>query len=163
MKRFDKRAKYPGVGKGYRAPHKVLFWRKAEYDPATGCIIWIGARNDKGYAHFGVGGKTTAAYRWIWERNEGPIPQGMELDHLCRNRACVNLLHLEVVTHRENVRRGHGVPGVNARRTHCIRGHEFTAENTVINSKGNRNCLICLRVAGVEKNRRYRARQKALR
>lgn len=139
-----KRRPLRGVGKGYRGPYKVLFWKKCVYDPETGCVLWIGARNDKGYGTFGAGGKTTAAYRWIWERNEGPIPAGYEVDHLCRNRACVNLEHLEIVTHHENVLRGEAGAAINARKTHCHRGHEFTEENTyVAPGSGRRTCRTC--------------------
>jgi hypothetical protein len=154
-----------GVGKGYRAPYKVLFWRKCVYVPETGCVVWVGGRNSKGYGQFRGGGKTTGAHKWIWEQHEGPVPDGYELDHLCRNRACVNLLHLEVVTHRENVLRGETNAGINARKTHCIRGHEFTPENTYTyigqGGREKRSCRICIRAKAPERQRRWRARQKA--
>jgi hypothetical protein len=151
-----------GLGKGWRGHVKERFWKKAIYDPATGCVVWIGARNSRGYAQFGDGGRTHAAYRWLWERFEGPIPAGMELDHLCRNRACINLRHLEVVDHRENVLRGEADAAHNARKTHCKRGHEFSPENTYIApGSGRRSCRICMRAAGPERQRRYKARKRA--
>jgi len=73
----------------------------------------------------------------------GPIGANMEIDHLCRNRACVNPEHLECVPHRENMRRSDTIFGANARKTKCVRGHEFTAQNTRITTAGSRFCRAC--------------------
>jgi hypothetical protein len=86
------------------------------------------------------------AHRAVYEMEVGPIADGLEIDHLCRNRGCVNPAHLEPVTHKENVLRGATVPGLNAVKTHCLRGHEFDEENTRhIARNGRRVCRACMR------------------
>lgn len=75
-------------------------------DSITGCWIWTGAQSPRGYTKKGIGGKRIQAHRYMWEKFNGPIPEGMVMDHLCRNPSCANPDHLEPVTHTENVRRG---------------------------------------------------------
>src|SRR5688500_4996363 len=82
----------------------VLFWAKV--DKTSTCWLWTGARHPLGYGHVRYGNRTSAAHRVAWELINGPIPEGLTLDHLCRVPACVRPDHLEPVTHRENVRRG---------------------------------------------------------
>lgn len=86
------------------------------------------------------------AHRFSYEILVGPIPEGMELDHLCKNRRCVNPAHLEPVTHHENLIRGNGFTGINARKTHCSRGHELSQDNILNRSRGGRECKTCHRV-----------------
>ncbi|MEU6397826.1 HNH endonuclease signature motif containing protein [Streptomyces cinnamoneus] len=125
---------------------------------ATGiCWLWTGAINRGGYGAISKGRREGAAivHRVVWELLVGPIPNGADLDHLCRVRACCNPDHLEPVTRVTNVARGSRRAGA-PRRTHCKRGHAFTPENSIPNGPNGRSCRICTN----EANRRYRARKK---
>lgn len=111
----------------------------------NGCIVWTAYRGENGYGRFYYEGKGALAHRWSYEHFVGPIPDGLVIDHLCRNHACVNPDHLEPVTTSENVLRG--VAPVRTADyfrtiTHCVNGHPYTAENTYIGNHG-RECLIC--------------------
>lgn len=115
----------------------------ARYEIAdNGCWNWTGPRDHNGYGTVTIDGHTKA-HRAFYTRHVGEIPEGLQLDHLCRNRGCVNPEHLEPVTLRENVLRGTGVTAVNARRTHCIHGHLLEEPNLVRNSRGWRMCKTC--------------------
>jgi hypothetical protein len=115
-----------------------------DYAPELGpCWLWLGPPNSDGYGHIGEGphkGRLLKVHRVTYELLVGPIPEGLELDHLCRVRLCVNPVHLEAVTNRENMLRGVGVCALNARKTHCKHGHEFTPENTYRVKNGGRAC-----------------------
>jgi hypothetical protein len=110
-----------------------------------GCWEWHGYHDRDGYS--GVSGGHL--HRKVYEDLVGPIPEGLTIDHLCRNRGCVNPEHLEPVTHRENCRRGTqaGVAAENSAKTHCVHGHEFTPENTYYRPPGRtaRQCRQCQR------------------
>ena len=105
--------------------------------PFSGCWIWLGAIQSKGYGNFTLNGRSVLPHRFAYEQERGPIPKGKELDHLCRVRCCVNPAHLEAVEHRVNVQRG-----VRPVVTHCKHGHEFTDENTYLH-RGCRHCRAC--------------------
>ena len=93
------------------------FEEKYIIDPLTGCWLWIGAINENGYGLFWHEGKWGKAHRASYELYVGPIPQGRELDHLCRIRRCVNWVHVEPVTRRVNLLRGDTIVAENARKT----------------------------------------------
>lgn len=121
----------------------------------SGCVEWTAARTKAGYGHWYVLGKNSWAHRLSYELFVGPIPEGFHIDHLCRNTCCVLPAHLEPVTPAENNRRGNSPTAINKRKTHCIRGHAFDAENTYWTPRG-RHCRKCkrreyeIRVRGVE-------------
>ena len=104
--------------------------------------MWLGTKNPKGYGLFYLAGKMMAAHRFSIEMSAGAIPPNLQVDHLCRNPACVKPEHLELVTPQENVRRGKA--GVLRRaRTHCGRGHELTEANVYVDARGRHNCRSC--------------------
>lgn len=122
------------------------FWNKVMPEPNSGCWLWIGSTEGGGYGNVRFNGPTRKAHRVSFEMLVGEIPDGLELDHLCRVRCCVNPLHLEPVTHAENVRRGEsGLRQSN--RTHCPSGHAYEGDNLKIVG-GERYCVECLRRHG---------------
>lgn len=132
------------------------FWSKV--DKTETCWLWTGTRTN-GYGRFGNsrsahrdGYSTALAYRIAWEDINGPVPDGLELDHECNNTACVNPAHLAPVTHQENMRRHF------ARRATCPNGHEISGNRVPhYESEGGDRCLICRRDRNREAMRRRRA------
>ena len=120
---------------------------------AEGCWEWTRGRDKNGYG-FVTGGGSKLAHRVSYEVFVGPIPEGLTLDHLCRNTSCINPDHLEPVTHRENVLRGK-VSRLRDFPTHCKNGHPYDEANTYW-LRGARQCKACAAL----RNRRYRARQR---
>lgn len=142
-----------------RWPTRTVLQRFTDHvlvDPSTKCWNWAGSTN-KGYSRFNNGNKTVDGHRWSYERFRGSIPEGLQVDHLCRNRKCVNPYHMELVTSRENTLRGENQAAKRAAQTHCLRGHEFTPANTSMTKHNQRRCLAC----HAFRERRRRARQCA--
>lgn len=144
-----------------RRPARERFFEKTRI-LENGCIEWTGGLNGAGYGQFyrgkrfrGDTGKTYA-HRWAYEYFIGPIPDGLHLDHLCRNRRCVNPTHLEPVTVRENLLRGVGPSAMHARKTHCPAGHPYAGKNLYTNPKGARYCRECGRIHAAKKRARLR-------
>ncbi|MEU5130018.1 HNH endonuclease signature motif containing protein [Streptomyces mobaraensis] len=121
-------------------------------ESSKGCWQWSGPLDRDGYGRVWHNGRNALAHRVAYEMLRGPIPAGLELDHLCRNRACVNPHHLDAVPHRTNVLRGTSWAARRARQTHCLRGHEFTEDTTYRAPNGTRKCRVC----GRERSRRRR-------
>ena len=119
------------------------------------CWEWTGAKTGLGYGNFYVAGRTVRAHRFVYEAARGAIPDGLVLDHLCRNPKCVNPAHLEPVTQRENILRGASDISSRATRTHCKRGHALAGENLQISKLGHRQCAECKRLHN--RNRRKAA------
>ncbi len=129
-------------------PLSERFWPKV--NKSEDCWLWTAAKT-KGYGVIGVGKSLHYAHRIAYELLVGPIPEGMELDHLCRTPACVRPSHLEPVTHATNLRRGYW-----GAKTHCPQGHVYDEGNTKLSANGWRLCRICQNAA----MRRWYARRK---
>ena len=139
-----------------RARDQARFWAKVDLSDIEGCWYWIGSGRGGGYGSFRLRSGSVSPHRYVYEYMFGPIPEGLHIDHLCGVRNCVNPVHLEAVTPRENVLRGDGLSAQYAKRDHCIHGHPFDEENTGY-WRGSRVCRTCKR----EHTRRHYLRKKA--
>jgi hypothetical protein len=143
------------------------FWGKVDFEDTRHggrrCWIWRGGSFRDGYGQFHLyERRKVQAHRYAYQLLVGPIPEGLTLDHLCRNRACVNPSHLEPVSVGENVLRGGGPSALHARAVECPHGHPYNSENTYVRYDGRRVCRICNRKWDREKMRRRRARARSL-
>jgi HNH endonuclease len=136
-----------------RTPADERFWAKVNRDgpvpkhrPDLGpCWQWTAAKMHNGYGRFKRDGRTLSAHRVAYELVIGSVPDGLELDHLCRNPACVNPAHLEPVTGKVNVLRGETITAANAAKDFCDRGHPLSGENLFVRRGGRRLCRMCKR------------------
>lgn len=132
----------------------------------NGCWLWTGWTNALGYPIRTINRVNYRIHRVSYEYHKGSIPHGLVLDHLCRVPRCINPKHLEAVTDQENRRRGMGPAAQNARKTHCVHGHEFTPENTYLDPSkpGERACRECMRrrdhIRGPAKRKKYRTERR---
>ena len=118
------------------------------------CWLWEGSIDSKGYGRFEFQNKNKLAHKYAYETVYGLVPPELELDHLCRNRWCVNPQHLEAVTHNKNCSRGlvKANGDHNREKAYCVRGHAYNLDNTRL-YKGSRYCRACSRIASL--NRYY--------
>lgn len=145
------RENVPPRPKGYELRWE-RFWAKVDVGD---CWLWTGIHS-RGYGRFSWDGHNYA-HRWIWHRLVGELPEGMTIDHLCKVRSCVNPDHMEPVPLLENLRRGVAPPRLNALKTQCKHGHEFSPENTYWYADGRkRSCRVCAR----RKTREYQQRKR---
>lgn len=145
-----------GIGRPKKGPRPKSAAEKLagkyKVNPSTDCWVWTASLNSAGYGRLREhpSNKTLLAHRVSYEAFVGPIADGLVLDHLCRNRACINPVHLEAVSFKENVRRGGAV------KTHCPQGHAYDETNTGKGNGGSKRCLTCHR----ERQRAYGQRIK---
>jgi hypothetical protein len=124
------------------------------------CWLWTGSKDRDGYGRFaptspGPGG---LAHRYLYGALVGCLPNGLELDHLCRTPSCVNPSHLEPVSHRTNMLRSATPPAINAIKTHCVNGHALSGDNLIVGQEGYRRCRICWRATCRKSARKYKAK-----
>jgi hypothetical protein len=126
-----------------------------KFKTTDGCWPWTAAKVHNGYGVFWLNNRLNYAHRVVYEWLVGPIPPGLEIDHLCRNRGCVRPSHLEPVTHQENDRRG---AAARPKKPNCLRGHAYS-DYGFIDTQGHRQCRLCHRA----RNRKYKAKLRASR
>lgn len=139
-------------------PPEERFWPRVDVGSGGGCWRWCGGRGTHGYGVLAEGATGQhLAHRFVYELCVGPIPDGLTIDHLCRDGMCVNPLHMILTTNVANVMDGVSPAAVNARKTHCLRGHPLSGANLQVNPRGERICRTCRR----EAMRRARAEGRA--
>lgn len=146
---------------GKTKPLGERFWKLVTIADPTECWVWNGLRIVGGYGLFRLSGtkaKHMVAHKMAYTLTHGSVPEGLELDHLCRNTACVNPAHLEPVTHQTNALRGRSFAFVNAAKTHCHRGHPFDLINTyrVPSNPQSRHCRACAKIRELSFRQRHR-------
>ena len=137
-------------------PAKIRYWALIDVRP-SGCWEWMGTKIEKGksrgYGYFYIGGRNVRVVRWAYEYMIGPIPEGLELDHTCRNRPCVNPWHMEPITHADNCRRG------SAKKAFCIKGHALKHPNLYVKVSHGCRGFEC-RECALARSKRYYNKSK---
>jgi hypothetical protein len=144
-------------GMAIRVPVEIRLQAKSILDPMSGCLLWTGCLNASGYGTIGIEGKSKLAHVVAFRTSGGTIPDGYQIDHLCRTRACIDPAHMEPVTPRENWRRGQSVGARAIRTGGCGRGHLFDEGNTYIEKGGSRKCITCTKMHAARRSARRRA------
>lgn len=124
----------------------------------TGCWVWTGRKDIGGYGDVSYNGRYRKTHKIVYEHFVGDVPEGVDLHHQCDTPACCNFEHLSPLTRREHIAISNGPAGINARKTHCKRGHEFTEENTVTERHG-RSCRACKKLQNARCRTIYKLRQ----
>lgn len=125
-----------------RVDIETRLWAKVDKNGPNGCWIFMGYKK-RGYGRINVAGKIRQAHRISYSLVKGDIPHGLEIDHLCRNHACVRVDHLEAVSHHENIKRGDAGSHQLAK-THCPKGHAYSGSNLYVYKDGRRACRLCM-------------------
>ena len=127
---------------------------------AQGCLVWLGPVGGRGYGTINIGTRQVGTHRLAWELAYGPIPAGIDVCHHCDNPPCCDPAHLFLGTRKQNmadmVAKGRQGRNGNEKKTHCVKGHPFSPENTFVNLKGSRVCITCKRAALIA----HRAKRK---
>jgi len=123
---------------------------------ANGCLEWEGCCSAWGYGQANVDGVIVYIHKWLWELVHGPVPAGWEVDHLCRNRRCGNVLHLEAVPKAVNTLRGVGQSALHAKKTHCPLGHPYDVIVVRARGRSTRRCKRCEQVRSQWRDRHPR-------
>ena len=144
--------------RGLNAREVILYYARED---SNGCWRWCASINKSGYSQVWFEGKLVGTHRLSYEAFVGSIDSDKEIDHICRVRDCVSPFHLRQLTPKENTLCGFGISAINAKKTHCLRGHKYDEVNTYWDKSGHRYCLACNRVASREYQRRRRRLEKS--